>query len=124
MPSIAFFHAPDDAIARLVGARSTSPDEVELSEALRELECFLTGRSYDDVNCDDRHLAIISEVDLYVDAYVATVTDTLRDALAAADDETLQAASNRWPVAAKLVSVSRNAVSAGERLYVSWTAAP
>lgn len=87
------------------------------------MESFLTGRPYDDINVDDRHLALISQLDLFAFTdYVTTLTDTLRDTLASADDEVLRVASGRWPVAAELATLSRSAVSAGERLYVRWTA--
>ncbi|MEU7909407.1 hypothetical protein [Actinoplanes sp. NPDC049118] len=122
MPPLAFFHAPDDSAARLVKIHPTMPDNGALSEVLRELESFLNDRSYDDVNCDDRHLAIVTKLGIYIDEYVATLTDTLRDALASADDETLQAATSHWPIAGELTTVARSAASAGERLYVRWAA--
>ncbi|SNT11844.1 hypothetical protein SAMN06264365_14122 [Actinoplanes regularis] len=122
MPSIVFFHAPNDAAAGPNTSRPTLPDNGELSVVLRELECFLNDRSYDDVNCDERHLAIVSELGIYIDYYVATLTDTLRDALASADEETLEAALRHWPIAGELAPVARGAASAGERLYVRWSA--
>lgn len=122
MPPIVFFHAPDDAAARSIKSRPTLPDAGELSEVLGELECFLTDRSYDDVNCDDRHLALVTDLGIYINEYVATLTDTLRDALASVDGETLRAASSHWPIAGELTPVACSAAAAGERLYIRWSA--
>lgn len=121
MPPIVFFHAPDDSAARATGTRPPLPFDGELSEVLRELETFLTDRSYHDVNCDDRHLAVVTEVGIHTGGRVATLTDTLRDALAAADDETLRAAAFHWPVTGDVTPVARAAAAIGDRLYVHWT---
>ncbi|MFE9658200.1 hypothetical protein [Micromonospora sp. NPDC006431] len=118
VPSNTFFHAPDDAAACSVRTGTPQPDRTALSEILGELESFLICRPYDDINVDDRHLAIVTQLGPAIDEYVATLTDTLRDALASADDEVLRAASSRWPVVAELATLARSAVSAGERLYV------
>ena len=124
MPPIAFFHAPGDAVARSVRSRPTLPDDGDLCGTLGELEHFLTDRPYVDILCDDRHLGIVTEFRMGMDEYVVTLTDTLRDALAGADDETLRAAASHWPATGELTAVARSAASAGERLYAYWSASP
>ncbi len=125
---MAFFHAPDDAAALAVrGVPLVLECPPGLAGILAEVERFLTDRDDVDVLGDERHLAVISEVDLFaLGDSVTTVTDSLRDALVAADAPVLAAAVGHWPIAGELAVVARAAAGAGGRVYVvsSWQGGP
>jgi hypothetical protein len=117
MSLIDYFIAADDTVAATLGT----------------LESIMTGCSYDAVTDQPRHCHPIT--DASQEAFVVTVTDTMRDALAHADAGHLSAAARAWArtdelrgVAAQdllklleaFAALARRAVEHGQRLYC-WT---
>ncbi|GAB4062124.1 hypothetical protein GCM10028777_00880 [Angustibacter speluncae] len=62
---------------------------------LATLEAIMTGRAYEDVIQDERHGRAVAEDDEGV-AAVVTLTDSVRDALAAADEAELARVAPLW----------------------------
>jgi len=99
------------------------------------LESLLTGRDHDSVAADPRQGGTVSP-DPPEGRLVVTLTDALRDALAAADDARLDGVARAWgeteeltdvPTAShldflrRLRALARTASESGERLYCYWT---
>jgi len=104
------------------------------------LEALLTGRSYDAVSEDPRQGDTVTP-DPPEGRIVVTLTDTLRDALAAADEARLADVAREWgeteeladggwgpsPSEAhldflhRLQGLARRATDGGQRLYCYWT---
>ncbi|MFD1815845.1 hypothetical protein [Rhodococcus gannanensis] len=102
---------------------------VEPVVALGRLEAVLTGRSYDEVSSGARSGSLVAMSD-DGDSLVLTVTDELRDALAALDADGVAAAARAWaidedgepsdesvPLLAAFAELSAGAVDRGERVY-------
>jgi hypothetical protein len=100
MPFTEYFVAADDDTART--AIDGGPDRADFPAFflknfdpvvnLGNLEAFLTERSYDEVAGTPRQGEPITDTD-GVDAFVVSVTDVLRDALAIAGPDAVQAAA-------------------------------
>ncbi len=102
---------------------------VEPVVALGRLEAALTGRPYEEVASGARRGSLVAMSD-DGDSLVLTVTDELRDALAALDADGVAAAARVWaideegepseesvPVLSVLAELSAGAVNRGERIY-------
>jgi hypothetical protein len=127
------FAAPDDAAAvelldHWLGGQPVHRDDGLGPEALAELEALLTGRDSQQIAADPRHCARIDEI-LNEDAGVAeaglvTVTSTLTQALAMANDEALIAAATAWShgeyAIRGLAAVARHAAAHDQRMYNFW----
>jgi hypothetical protein len=126
------FAAQNDAAAiAMLGDRWEPPvhhDDGLRREALAELEALLTGRDSQEIAADPRHGVQITEVfneDAgVVEAGLVTVTDTLTQALAVTDSETLLAAAATWShgeyAVQGLATVARHAAAHGYRMYSFW----
>lgn len=66
------------------------------------LEEFVTGRPYEDVEADPRWGAGVSEFSDEVAGDVVTLTESLRDAMASADDATLERVVGQWALTEEL----------------------
>ncbi|MET7996894.1 hypothetical protein ABZU76_39065 [Amycolatopsis sp. NPDC005232] len=98
---------------------------------LNRAEALLTGSDYDTVSANPRSEHLIAELDESV--WVTTLTDELRDALAAADETHRRRVAELWarseefdgdidpadllPVVDELADLARQAKAAGDRLY-------
>ena len=108
-----YFAAPDDAAAagviEIVGGPAADPrgwptvllNGLEPVVTLGTLEEFLTRRPYRSVVANPRQGHILTE---RAETMVVTVTDELRDALAAADRSALTEVADVWAVAEELDS--------------------
>jgi hypothetical protein len=143
MPLMDYFSAATDSQAARVTPGNGGPTRlgfdvldlkgIDPTVMLTVLESILTGRSEDEVAEDERQSHLVVESD---DALVVTVTDTLRDALAGSDEQTLREAAREWATmeelegsdpeqladALKLLAdLSRRAVGRDHRLYCWWS---
>jgi hypothetical protein len=144
MPLIDYFVAADDTVAARVVAGSGGPESIgfdtlyakgiDPAVTLGTLESIMTGCSYDAVTDQPRHCHPIT--DASQEAFVVTVTDTMRDALAHADAGHLSTTAHTWArtdelrgVAAEdllklleaFAALARRAVEHGQRLYCWWS---
>lgn len=103
MPITDYFIAPDDAAAAAIierhgpvpaGVPAVESKGLDPAVNMGTLEAFLTGRDYDEVVELPRHAEAVSDTSEI--PVIVTVTDTLRDALASADDRQITAAAARW----------------------------
>ncbi|BCJ48178.1 hypothetical protein GCM10010168_25380 [Actinoplanes ianthinogenes] len=141
MPFMDYFTAPDDADAARVLPGSGGPAAlgfdtvpvkgIDPAVNLGTLEAILTGRSYEEVSAASRQCRPVTGTD--AEAFVVTVTDTLRDALAAG--EPLQRAAGAWAATEEmagadpallagaleeLAALARRALDRGHHLYCWW----
>lgn len=126
------FAAQDDAAAIvMLGDRWEPPvhnDDALRPEVLAELEALLTGRESREIAADPRHGVQITEVFNegagVAEAGLVTVTDTLTQALAVTDSETLSAAAAAWShgeyAVQGLAAVARHAAAHGYHMYNFW----
>ena len=144
MPLIDYFTAVDDAHAAQVLPDHGGPAElgfatleakgVDPAVALGQLESILTGRPYGEVTEAERQCQLLTDSD--AEAFVVTVTDTLRDALAQADESGLVQAVTVWAATEELdgaepavlagflqqfAALARGAVEQGHHLYCWWS---
>lgn len=147
MTLIDYFVAADDADACRVEPGSGGPEAygfatlpakgIDPCVAAGTLESLLTGAPHDTALGDPRFCRLlgVDESDASCEASVVTVTDTLRDALAAVDVPTLAAAAAAWAETEDMRDVSAaalgeflalfaelagEAVERGGRLYCWW----
>lgn len=143
VPLIDYFVAADDASAAAVldttggpqvaGLETLPAKGIDPSVALGGLESILTGHEYAQVTGDPRHCHPLTDTES--DAIVVTVSDTLRDALATADDERLAGVAREWAQTEELADVdadlvgevvglfatlARHATANDARLYCWW----
>ncbi|MBM4471635.1 hypothetical protein GS502_20485 [Rhodococcus hoagii] len=126
--------SPDEATRpRVRTAASGTPvlqaKGIDPKVSLGQLEAVLTGRSYDDVKTGPRRGSMVADSE-DGDAFVLSVADELRTALAASDPSALIAAAREWtfdedaepseesvPFVVALAELASTAASRGERLY-------
>jgi len=138
-----YFIASDDADAARVlpgsggptplGFDTLSTKGIDPAITMGTLESIITDRSYDEVTAAPRHCHPLTDTD--ADAFVVTVTDALRDAVAAADDQHLRQVAQRWADTDELAGVTpedlvqlldrfavlaRDAVDRGHHMYCWW----
>jgi hypothetical protein len=111
MPLVDYFVAPTDATAvramdvvggpQFAGFETVPAKGIDPIVVLGNLESILTGRSYDEIGANPRHGELLSDPD--ADAFVVTVTDELRDALAATAEDRLPDIAQRWAQTDELV---------------------
>ena len=143
MPLIEYFAAADDADAARVltepgGPAATGFDAVaakgiDPAVVLGNLESIITGRSYGEVTAAPRQCHLITDGD--AEAFVVTVTDTLRDSLGAAGAERLRQVAEPWAATEELAgaepamlvevleqfaALARRALEQGQHLYCWW----
>ena len=128
-----YFAAPSDAAAAT--ALDDGPiDPVQAKRvdpivSLSRLESVLTGKAYDEITAGLRRGSLVAVND-DGDAYILTVADELRDALAGLDAEGVMAAARAWaidetvepseesvPFLAALAELATGAVHRGDRIY-------
>jgi hypothetical protein len=142
MPLIDYFIAADDTDAARVepgfggpeayGFRTLPAKGVDPCVTLANLESILTERPHDRVIADPRQCHPVRDPDPDPEALVVTVTDSLRDALAAAEPPRLREAADAWARTDEMAGVApqtlvdfldefrtlaRTAAGAGHRLY-------
>lgn len=143
MPLMDYFSAASDSQAARVTPGNGGPTRlgfdvldlkgIDPTVMLTVLESILTGRPEDEVAEDARQSHPVVES---ASALVVTVTDTLRDALATADERALRDAAAEWSTmeelegsdpenladALKLLAdLSRRAIARDHRLYCWWS---
>lgn len=143
MPLIDYFTAPSDADAARVLPGTGGPAAhgfevlpakgIDPAVALGNLEAILTDRPFDEVSAASRQCHLLTDGD--ADAFVVTVTDTLRDALAAASAEHLRQVAEPWAATDELAGtppamladaldqfagLARRALERNQRLYCWW----
>ena len=114
MPLIDYFTAPSDADAARVLPGSGGPaalgfdtlaaNGIDPAVTLGTLESILTDRSYDEVATESRQCHLLTDGE--AEAFVVTVTDTVRDALAAASAERLRQAAEPWAATEELAGTA------------------
>ncbi len=110
MPLIDYFTAPSDTDAARVhlgsggpatlGFDTVSAKGIDPAVALGNLESIMTDRPYEEVVNRSRQCDLLTDDE--EDALVVTVTDTLRDALAAAHDERRRHTAEQWAATEEL----------------------
>ncbi|GAA5178473.1 hypothetical protein GCM10023322_05730 [Rugosimonospora acidiphila] len=145
VPLIDYFIAVDDPTAAttidVAGGPGVAGFETLLLKGidpyitLGRLESILTSHSYDEITDDPRHCRPITDPE--GDAFVVTVTDTLRDTLAAVGDDRLADLARRWAQTDELrldgvdvsdlaetltllTALARRAVETDGHLYCRW----
>ena len=143
MPLIDYFIASNDADAVRVLPGSGGPAAlgfdtlpakgIDPAVALGNLESIITGRTYGEVTAASRHCHLLTDGE--AEAFVVTVTDTLRDALAAANDDRLRQVAEPWAATdelagttpavlldglERLAALARRALERGHHLYCWW----
>lgn len=143
MPLIDYFAAANDTDAARVLPESGGPAAfgfdtfsakgIDPAVALGKLESIMTDRPYDEVIGASRQCELLTDGD--ADALVVTVSDTLRDALAAASGQRLRQVAEQWAATAELSSsthemladrldrfatLARGALERGHHLYCWW----
>ncbi|RDI19488.1 hypothetical protein DEU38_118112 [Rhodococcus sp. AG1013] len=125
---------PDEASRpRVQSASSGTPvlqaKRIEPGIALSRLEAALTGRTYEQVTAGPRRGSLVAAGE-DGDAFVLTVADELRDALADLDSDAVTAAARVWifdeaadpteasaPFIAALAELAAGAVARGDSIY-------
>ena len=123
---------PEEASRPRVGSASSGTPilqakGIEPSIALSRLEAALTGRTYEQVKSGRRRGALVAADE---DAFVFTVADELRDALAGLDSDAVTAAARVWifdeavepseasaPFLTALADLATGAAARGESIY-------
>jgi hypothetical protein len=143
VPLIDYFAAADDAVAATVmdveggpeaaGFETVYAKGIDPYVTLGTLESILTGRGYGEVTGDPRHCHALTDTE--ADAVVVSVTDALRDALAAMGDERRNGVAQEWAQTDELKhtdagqlaqtlqlfgTLARHAVEGHARLYCWW----
>lgn len=126
--------SPDEAARpRVRTAASGTPvlqaKGIDPKVSLGQLEAVLTGRSYGDVKAGPRRGSMVADSE-DGDAFVLSVSDELRAALAASEPTALIAAAREWvfdedaepseesvPFVVALAELAGTAATRGERLY-------
>lgn len=126
--------SPDEAARpRVRAAASGTPvlqaKGIDPTVSLGQLEAVLTGRTYDEVKAGPRRGSMVADSE-DGDAFVLSVADELRAALAASEPSALIAAAGAWifdeaaepseesvPFVVALAELATTATSRGERLY-------
>ncbi len=119
MPFVDYFIAADDTSASLAidapggpesgGYETIDAKGVDPLVVLGNLESILLDRTYADVLADPRHGHLLTDSER--DDLVVTVTDTLRDGLAAADGDRLRAVAEEWVQTAELAGSDSDALT-------------
>src|SRR4051812_36377619 len=143
MPLMDYFSATDDTDAARVVPGSGGPAAlgvaafqtkgIDPAVALGTLESILTARPYDEVATASRQCQLVTGGE--ADALVVTVTDALRDALAAVGEQGPRRVAEKWAATDELAGttpeilaealdqfalLARNAVERGHHLYCWW----
>jgi len=143
MPLIDYFTASSDADAERVLPGSGGPAAlgfdtvpargIDPAVVLGNLESIITDRPYDEVTAAVRQCHLLTDGE--ADGFVVTVTDTLRDALAAASSERLRQAAGPWAATEELAgtapavladaleqlaALARRALERAHHLYCWW----
>jgi hypothetical protein len=125
VPLIDYFTATDDATAAstvddgpgAAGFETLPAKGIDPYDALGALESLLTGRAYDEIRGDPRQCQRLT--DTSEDAFVVTVTDTLRDSLAAAGDDRLDGVAREWAGTDGLAGVDAAVLGQALRLFAA-----